>query len=89
MTLRYALSAVTLQAAVGGPLAFWPTLLVQVSSSFVGLCLLLIHPVAMALAESGAGERPAVLGWPSAATLPQTRAVMLPAAQAGDGHSEA
>ena len=36
VALRYALSAVTLQAAVGGPLAFGPTLLVQVSSAFVG-----------------------------------------------------
>ena len=36
VVLRYALSAVTLQAAVGGPLAFRPTLLVQVSSAFVG-----------------------------------------------------
>lgn len=36
VALRYALSALSLRAAVGGPLAFAPTLLVQVSSSFVG-----------------------------------------------------
>jgi uncharacterized membrane protein YbhN (UPF0104 family) len=34
--LRYALNVLSLQAAVGRPLPFGPTLLVQVSSSFVG-----------------------------------------------------
>src|SRR5215207_7616750 len=34
--LRYVLSAIALRAALGRPLAFGPTLLVQVSSSFIG-----------------------------------------------------
>ncbi len=36
VALRYVLNALSLQAAVGRPLPFGPTLLVQVSSSFVG-----------------------------------------------------
>lgn len=36
VVLRYAMAAVSLQAAVPAPLAFWPTLLVQLASAFVG-----------------------------------------------------
>ena len=36
VAVRYALAAVSLQAVVREPLAFWPTLLVQLASSFVG-----------------------------------------------------
>jgi undecaprenyl-diphosphatase len=36
MAIRYAMATLSLRAAVGRPLAFGPTLLVQVSSAFVG-----------------------------------------------------
>lgn len=36
VVVRYALAALSLRVAVGQPIPFWPTLLVQASSAFIG-----------------------------------------------------